>query len=381
MGKKLICAALALAAAAALSSCGKKNFKVTEDLTMTYSGFNGYGTADLDKDDWYADIVEEYGEDMDFMEQLELAANLDNAVQFSVEPSENLSNGDKITVTVEVNNDKLKEYKFKLTGGTETFTVAGLEDVEEFDPFENVTVTFEGVAPNATARVTAENNTGIISLNYKLDKNTGLSNGDQVVVTASPYSGSDLETYCMGLGKKPTASEKTYTVEGLACYASQISDIPDDMLEKMDAQAQDKLKAYCASNWSEESKLTGTELLGYYFLTPKEGASVYDQNYLYLVYAVKANIGKNSHDVTVGDVTYYYFTRFDDIMLLEDGTCSVNLAECETPGNTYKVEYTYQFFGPTTGYYSFKGYGDLDSMFNDCVTTKIDQYTYENTVK
>lgn len=71
-------------------------------------------------------------------------------------------------------------------------------------------------------------------------------------------------------------------------------------------------------------------------------------------------------------------------MLLEDGTCSVNLSNSNIPNNTFKVEYKYtdkNWGWENNGNYYFYGYKDLDSMFSDCVTTKIESYIYENTVK
>lgn len=79
---------------------------------------------------------------------------------------------------------------------------------------------------------------------------------------------------------------------------------------------------------------------------------------------------------------------FDDIfmkrnqpMLLEDGTCSFDLSTATVPKGSV-------FFGVASGeiYWAadkiyFTGYGDLDSLFNKQVTSKIGEYKYESTVK
>ena len=66
-------------------------------------------------------------------------------------------------------------------------------------------------------------------------------------------------------------------------------------------------------------------------------------------------------------------------MLLEDGTCTTDLSSGELCSNTIESDYGYWDFIAT--FYTFHGYKDLDSLFNDCVTQKIGEYNYENTVQ
>ena len=70
-------------------------------------------------------------------------------------------------------------------------------------------------------------------------------------------------------------------------------------------------------------------------------------------------------------------------MLLPDGTCSVNLSGVQMP-STYSasVKSAYgKYSWGEVNFYTYTGYADLDSMFNECVTKNIADYTYENTVK
>lgn len=375
----ILCAALAAGTMFCLTGCGKTEVDVTSGLVLEFNGYDGYGTASImGSYPWISELTMIKPDSKPA--KVPSYSILESAVKYTIEPDEGLKNGDTVTVTAEINEDIIADYDFKLVGEPQTYTVSGLDEVKEFDPFEGITVTFEGIAPNASAVV--KDIPGDMSLKYVFDKSSGLSNGDTVTLSVETYSGTELEQYCLSYGKVPTASSKTYTVEGLASYASKLEDIPDDTIAKMDSQAQDILKAYAAANWAKESKLTDMNLIGYYFLAPKDGLSGSTNNYLYLVYKNSMYIGKNSNDVTVGDVSYYYYTCFSDIMLMEDGTCSVNLTNYSTPSEDCKFEYEYEgFFGNSTGYYHTNGYKDLDSMFSDCVTTKIDKYTYENTVE
>ena len=382
MNKKVLCGIMVVCVMAGLTGCGKTKIDVTENLIVDFNGYDGYGKAVLNDDFAWLDKAEAEYEGDELLSGLKFYSDLDRAVKYTIEPSEGLKKGDEITVKVDINESAVESYNFKLSGESQKFTVSGLDKIEDFDPFADIEVVYSGMAPNASVAV--KNTPNDLSLKYTWDKSNGLSNGDTVTLSVSANNGDDLEKYCLEHGKRLTATEKTYTVESLAGYVQKLEDISEDMLEKMNQQAQDKLNASIASNWAEESKLKDSKLLGYYFLVPKEGSNAWVNNYLYLVYENKVYIDKNKNDVTVGDVTYYYYTCFEDIMLLEDGTCSVNLSNSNVPNNTFKVEYKYtdkNWGWENNGNYYFYGYKDLDSMFSDCVTTKIESYIYENTVK
>ncbi len=168
-------------------------------------------------------------------------------------------------------------------------------------------------------------------------------------------------------------------------YRKQLDSIPADMTEKLQQQANDGIQASCAS-WEEGNSLKEAKLLGYYFLTGKEGFSANPQNELYLVYEVTANMtglkrGGDGETMETGEETYYTYYRFSDIMLLADGTCSLDLSAGELCGNRIESDYGYYDFWVGASFYVFQGYKDLDSMFNDCVTKNIQNYNYETTVQ
>lgn len=365
-------AAAALCLCVSAAGCGKKSVNVTENLEIKFNGYDGYATASLvNATDWISEVSSTYGAELEMLELAELEANLYDAVDFEITPAEDISNGDEITVTVTVDNTKFEEEKFKLEGGTLTFTAEGLEEVETFDPFTGLSLVYEGFAPNGTAYISGGSDT---NLTFILDKNTGLSNGDTVTVTAETYTGASMDEYCAQYGRMPSTTEKTFTVEGLASYASEIAEIPEDMMQKMDSQAQDVFHAYVAREWDEPEGLQSITLLGHYFLKPKDiNTELSPFNKLYLVYEVKAT---NSN---IGEFTYFYYTRYDNIILLDDGTCSVDLSNYSTPGNSCVVGTYPGFIFDNTLYAD--GYNDLDSLFSNCVTTQIDKYAYESTVK
>jgi len=371
-----------------LTGCGSTKVDIFSEVSLEFSGYDGYGTATFYEGDWLDEIEDEIDEHLSNKERLEI----EDAIVFSCEPTEDLSNGDTVTVSVDVDEDVLDEYKLKLESESTTFTVKGLDEVEEFDPFDDITVTFSGYAPNGSASIEKVSGGSGLDLDFELDTSSGLSNGDTVTVTVSYSSWAnnyDLEGYCLSKGMAPTATEQPYTVEGLASYATALSDIPEDMLTKMDTQAQDVIPANISSQWDSENDeiFNGADLLGYYFLTTKEGYESNSlQNEIYLIYQINGDwTGYSEGDA--GTFSYYYYVKFENVLLLDDGTCSVDLSVYDYP-TWHGVEVTSYICNDEMSFYYKEavgieqdGYTSKESMFSDCVASKLDEYSYESTVE
>lgn len=384
--KAILVSFTAVCMCAGLTGCGKETVDVSADTGITVSGYDGHGTAVVAKGDWLMNTEKTYGQGKSFMEIAEMEDTLYDAVKYSISPSENLSNGDEVTLTIDVDNSALENYDFKLKGGEKKITVSGLDEVEEFDPFENATVNFSGMSPNGSASVDTSSSKSDIKLTYTLDKTTGLKNGDEVVLSVSAPDGTNIEEYCENNGKSITETEKTYTVEGLASYAQTLEDIPEDMKSKMLAQAEDAIKAKCI--WDEYGTtgvLKSLEYLGDYYLTGKEGFDVSPYNKIYCVYkgTVEFNALKRHGDgktLETGTVPFYTCYYYDNIVIMPDGTCSVDLSDGELASYSYETDYGYDN-GWFPCFYSLHGKENIDSIFSDRVTPQIEKYNYENTVK
>jgi len=379
--KIVIAGAVTMTMCVSLTGCGTKSFDVTETMEITFEGYNGYGVCKLDDEyEWIDDVVDWYGDTINEMQAASCEVELMDTVTYKISPSEGLTNGDTVTITPNIGS-AAEDYAFELKGKEITATVKGLGDVAEFDPFENITITFDGVGPNGTINIKPSDENRDIA--YKVDKNSGLSNGDVVKITAEPTSG--MNVYAEKHGKVFSKTEKTYTVEGLSSYATAIDSIPNDMQDKMKNQAKDSIQASCAS-WAEGNTLKDAKFIGYYFLTEKEGFSVNPHNDIYLVYEITANLtglkrGGDGKTQETGEQVYYTYYELSDVMILSDGTCSVDFSRGQLCDNIIESDYGYEDFWVGACFYKFKGYKDLDSMFNNCVTKKITNYSYESTVK
>ncbi len=196
--KKVVLGVLAVTLVTALTGCGKKTIDVSETVKAEFEGYDGYGVCTIENEyDWIDNALELYGDKFD-----DLSYDLMDSVTYKMSKQENLSNGDTVTVTPVIGSEA-EDYAFNLTGEPVTFTVEGLQEVEEFDPFDNITVSFEGISPNGTAVITEKKDN---SVSYKPDKQSGLSNGDTITVTANSFL--DMNEYAMEYGKVFSTTEK-----------------------------------------------------------------------------------------------------------------------------------------------------------------------------
>lgn len=273
----------------------------------------------------------------------------------------------------EVRNYAVKYVTVTVDGVSCTYP-EGADQLEIVDAFENLTVTFSGTAPRSKVTISGGNSL----CSYTADVESGMFNGDVVTISAEFKTPQE--------GKVLSEEKREYTVEGLASYAMKIDDIPADMQDKMKKQAEDALIAR-TSSWVEGNSLKSIEFLGYYFLTVKDGFTESPTNDIYLVYKATANItgipdekkNDKSAEPECGEEVYYTFYRYTDIVILSDGKCSLDLSAGKMTENSVKTDHGLWYWG-SFEHYSLPGYKDLDSMFNKCVTGKIEKYDYESTV-
>lgn len=371
-------ASLLLPLALCLSGCGAKTVNLNDYLTIECSGIDTAGKASfsVDVEQLVEDNAEALGlEDASFGSLLTVYDDFYSKLDGELDKTSELSNGDKITFKWDdIDTKKFKEkYSVKLNFSDVPYEVSGLDEAKEFNPFDYVNVTCEGFAPYGKLNISKNGENPVSGISYRADKVDGLSNGDKVIITAE--AGSDIKEYCMSKGYIPSETEFEYTVSGLASYATRLELIPADAMTKMDSHAQDVFKAGVAKNWNDSESLKNVELIGNYFLTPKDASiSANTYNYIYFIYKITAE-----NEEKGGEFDYYYYSYYTNVILLDDGTCSFDLNGITVPeGSSFFGVVSGEAF--STGSHYYKGYEDLDSLFNKQVTSRIDKYQYESTV-
>ena len=145
----------------------KPTVNLNDYLKVTYGGYDGGGVA-YTEIDWNS-MKEDFENKISYkrgMAQTGGMTPIDIIMEYTnanIEgKNEKLSNGDKVSYTWKVDKDaiaKLIKCKIKYSDGSKK--VSGLKEMELFDPFKNLKVTFSGVEPNG------EFQRGIALISYK----------------------------------------------------------------------------------------------------------------------------------------------------------------------------------------------------------------------
>ena len=379
----LILAVLALTIM--LTACGRKTIVIKDYVTFEASGFNTAGKLKykFEGEKLIEDNLDVFGLDTtDGFAALSVLANLDKHLKGSLDREDGLSNGDQVTFhwkTADV--EELEEkYDASFELNDISYTVSGLQEAQQFDPFDYLEIAYDGISPKATVRLTPDSKIPVSGISFTADRKSDLANGDTITVSFGKESES-VKDRCFQLGYIPTQTEKSFTVEGLSEYVQTLDALPEDAYQKMNQHAQDCLTAKYASSYSKTgSELKKIELIGNYLLTPKD-PSVFTMTHkqLYFVYQITAA------DTTEGakenqTFRYYWYASYSDIIILEDGTCSFNLKYISVPEGA-AIAYVVTGEAFIHGKNAYTGYEDLDSLFNKHITSQIGTFKYESTVK
>jgi len=221
---------------------------------------------------------------------------------------EGLSNGESFVVQLYVDEDAAKKQGLRFENCTNTFTVEGLPELPEIDPFEGLVVSFDGMSGDNYLDITYNGpRDDIYSFDFSVDKWFDYVNGEEFTIT---YTGYDPEfpEWCEFI---PTRTEMTYKVEGLADYIRSFDDLTEAGLFALMEAAEEQIQEITGEYY--DATYTDPVYCGY-VLEVYEEPGFWDNNNLYLFY--------KSH-VTPDDEYYlpywvYYPVRFSDVTNQDD---------------------------------------------------------------
>jgi hypothetical protein len=369
-----------------LASIFKPTIRLNDYVKAEFSGFDGYGTATVSID--RVKFTEDYGKTLAKMYDMEeenapIAVEMfcNSYIDFYMADTEKLSNGDVITCQWDCNDKAvLQKYGYKLKYKNITFTVENLTAPTTFDPFADITVKFEGMAPNGTARIERNKDaSNEYNLNYSIDKDQNLNTGDTITVTCYTYNDDDLTRYMtQQYGLVPVATEKTYTVSGLSRYVSSLNDISGEALKSM----QDVAENYHKDSFTAEGEaLSSITYLGAYLLNDEKDEDYWFNNQLYLVYELGIQNDFSKDDETFSQLTkVYWYITYDNITVSDTGEITVDLQDYSTPRTRVSVD-----SGISTGWFSTKtwnyyGYSSVNELYESAIANAAEKYTLDSTV-
>lgn len=315
----------------------KPTVNLNDYLKVTYGGYDGGGVA-YTEIDWNS-MKEDFENKISYkrgMAQTGGMTPIDIIMEYTnanIEgKNEKLSNGDKVSYTWKVDKDaiaKLIKCKIKYSDGSKK--VSGLKEMELFDPFKNLKVTFSGVEPNGEADI--EYNGDMLSeYDFTCDKTSGLKNGDKIKISLTEDAGYYVDQY----NKAPSVLEKEYKVKNLGKYLSKIKEVDTDGMNSARAKAQKSISDM-VDYWYEDVTLDKVSYAGDYLQVAKDSDD-YTKNYYGVIYQINAHIQPDGGQRK--DVVSYYSMKFENVIVGGDGKCEIDLDEYDVPYDDFSVEVT-----------------------------------------
>ncbi|MBE5766588.1 MAG: hypothetical protein E7335_05445 [Clostridiales bacterium] len=334
-----------------LTACGgETKVDMAPYLSVSYTGHNGKGVArvDFDFSEFEYGIMSQW-KDTDYLEKLGKLTAVEMTITYAADISEDLSNGDTITVKIDLDEKLAKENGYTFTGLEKKFTVEGLTEAIEIDPFAEdifgsgklVDVTLEGTDPFVCLyiRNTAALGEPVRGITYKADNDWNLKNGDTVTVTATLDKKFEQQGYVL------SRTECTITVEGFERYASAAADMTSTVLQSISDRAYQECVTGNVANIYEGND--STTPWGVRFDNIHVGDTALlavnnqiDMEYSFLLVPVYKTITTDEwYDMDAGvnttktweNVFGYY--KFTDLLVHADGTVSYNESYVEMNGN------------------------------------------------
>ena len=350
----------------------KPTVNLNDYLKVTYGGYDGGGVA-YTEIDWNS-MKEDFENKISYkrgMAQTGGMTPIDIIMEYTnanIEgKNEKLSNGDKVSYTWKVDKDaiaKLIKCKIKYSDGPKK--VSGLKEMELFDPFKNLKVTFSGVEPNGEADI--EYNGDMLSeYDFTCDKTSGLKNGDKIKISLTEDAGYYVDQY----NKAPSVLEKEYKVKNLGKYLSKIKEVDTDGMNSARAKAQKSISDM-VDYWSEDVTLDKVSYAGDYLQVAKDSDD-YTKNYYGVIYQINAHIQPDGGQRK--DVVSYYSMKFENVIVGGDGKCEIDLDEYDVPYDDFSVEVTSGDL--SSGSYSFDGYQTLEELKKNYVDEVADEFDCE----
>ena len=351
-------------------------------VEIKLEGSEHYGTVTYSYD--LAKFEKDYGKKLDNKKKLKEYSYVDATdmifelcISGSFDKNDNLSNGDKVKYSWKC-DDKLVKHVFGYTlkYSDIEYEVKDLPDTKDIDVFENIKVEYAGTEPFGKARVVNENSSSsrLYYMQYSIDKDTDLSNGDTVTVT---FNNADRDDIVELIGGTPKETTKEFKVEGLSYYAKTYDEIPESTKEKMLDASINKIRENVAK-YGEHTSYVSATYKGNYFFRLKEKSNYYDNNLVYMIYAVTANINNPDENLNKTEV-YYTSVEFKDVLIDSEGKATVDCDDIKLPIKNATFNYYEENSEYTT--YTFDGYNDIAEAFNAIIGYNYERYEYDDNIE
>ncbi len=157
-------------------------FSLAKYIIIKTEGLDGNAsaTASLDEVGLYAALAGVDAADSD----REVYNEFVNSITYTIDKDSSLSNGDYITINVEYNETLAQKLNIKVDKTSRRSKITGLKDGQALDAFKDLQIITSGTSPYVCVTyVNNSDNEYLKSLEYDVNKTSGLAIGDEIIIT------------------------------------------------------------------------------------------------------------------------------------------------------------------------------------------------------
>ena len=324
-------------------------------VVVECDGNDTEGTAYVyvDEEKLLVDILKAQGEDATTTNKVSFSMKaLINSIDVEQREYTDLSNDQKISVTVKYDKLLMEENDVEFKNATKEYTIKGLKELIEIDPFEYVTLDFNGTSPNGYVYYDIESDIDCVKwAAMEFNKDDNLKNGDTITLRVKQIAIDNA----VNNGYKFTVTSKDYKVEGLNYYYASLDEISDEHMKVYDQVAKETFDD--AISWVSSIQYSDVKVIGKYFAT----SSVYPSNNMIIyVYTATATSPEGNFDPTT-----IYMPVSMKVSCVENGKL----------GNVWGS--TDGFMSSEIGYCSAYGYVSGDLMYTEYIVKNLKDNNYE----
>lgn len=291
--------------------------------------------------------------------------------------SSNLSNGDVISITwanPESINDLGKKINIKFKFSDFEYVVKKMKTIDTFDPFENISVSFDQLSGHGTAHI--DNSKYADTMPEMVftfaDSNSSLSNGDSVSVKCIIH---DIDSFADKYGMLPAETEKVYEVNGLPYIVTTVNELPQALLQELIDKGIEEVNTL-DGNWVDGCYIDSVDNVGSILLF--DGQYAFKKyNQLALFYRVKAK----GDLIPALDKDYYVIYEVNNL-ISDSSIISYDIESSKVSDHSFTAVEGYKSID---GHYypslSFKGYKSFEDALKYYTSAFTGYSKYENNIE
>ena len=364
MFKKIILFLLTFAIFISVTGCGKSKIteiNINDYVSVEIKGNNGHAKAEVvGLDKLENKVLESLGEDAGLITW----AMIQNKIDCNLDKFEQLSNGDIVELSFEIDNEYLEaEYNLHINSNPIKVEVSELEDKKymELNPFEYYEYVINGESPYLTVTLMNNDDFGIggrFVIDYPVENIPFLKNGDTVKVRFE-YEADMAEDQCVMV----LDGYKEISVKNYPNNAVSVDEIPESNWGQL---------MEAAKNLAEKTATTDFILnqnIRYKAYSSVENAQIKDKGYLFF----KPILRENSTKIPSYNACFfvYEFTALN--------------VETNMPEKCYLVLTAYDIKTDDVTLSKddvniFKIFNDWDALYNTCMKANKEQFIIDDNI-